>query len=198
MANARPPTPPSSSTHPRPSRRPLGYTRACFRSCVGPSLRLRVTSQPGFGHASWQGVLWPTSCQRRSQAPFGVLGRVLRRERGFPGARRARRGGGSRPRPRADSGAKGGRTRVGGARLDAGRGPCLLHRPDGVPGGAEEESTCHISSDIHSTDINSSHDSPDRPPPLIHFPCSLRCESMARGGGGGGGARALPRAVLWS
>lgn len=94
--------------------------------------------------------------------------------------------------------AKGGRTRVGGARLDAGRGPCLLHRPDGVPGGAEEESTCHISSDIHSTDINSSHDSPDRPPPLIHFPCSLRCESMARGEGGGGGARAVPRAVLWS
>lgn len=90
LANARPPTPPSSSTHPRPSRRPLGYTRACFRSCVGPSLPLRVTSQPGFGHASWQGVLWPTSCQRRSQAPFGVLGRVLRHERGFPGARRAR------------------------------------------------------------------------------------------------------------
>lgn len=113
MANARPPTPPSSSTHPRPSRRPLGYTRACFRSCVGPSLRLRVTSQPGFGHASWQGVLWPTSCQRRSQAPFGVLGRVLRHERGFPGARRARRGGGSRPRPRADSGAKGRRKEVG-------------------------------------------------------------------------------------
>lgn len=130
---------------------------------------------------------------------------ALRRPRASPSSRKrisrspkSPRAGGSRPRPRTDSGAKGGRTRVGGARLDAGRGPCLLHRPDGVPGGAEEESTCHISSDIHSTDINSSHDSPDRPPPLIHFPCSLRCESMARGGGGGGGARAVPRAVLWS
>lgn len=100
-----------------------------------------------------------------AKCPFSVPERVLRREKGI--SPKDARAGERRLHPTigTDSDGKEGKAKAGlrQRRLDAlDGGPCLLHRPDGVPGGVEEEATCHISTDIYSMAINSRHDSPDR------------------------------------